>query len=317
MPRRRLVALRVPCPHCGTVCQAGEQYQGKSVQCGKCKRPFVVPAAAAPSAAPAAPPFRLNIGSATSPGRVRERNEDSFLVQHLTWFDLDQCWESGLVIVADGMGGYAAGDEAARLVVRSVGSYLGALLVSALSGQVRDMSVARLAGSIDDAIKGASRTIHEQARSNPVWRGMGATVAVVMIWEGKALVGHVGDCRVYHHRGGALTQVTRDQTIVARMVELGTLTPEEAAEHPNRNEVLQAVGKTANITPASYQVPLAVGDSLLVACDGLHAHVNERALTDAVRRTGYSADILANELVELANQGGGTDNCTVVAINCY
>jgi protein phosphatase len=261
--------------------------------------------------------FRLDIGSATSPGRVRERNEDSFLVQHLTWFDLDQCLESALVVVADGMGGYAAGDEAARLVVRAVGSYLGALLVSALSGQVRDMSPARLAGGIEDAIKGASRTVHEQARVNRAWRGMGATVAVVMIWEGQALVGHVGDCRVYHHRGGVLTQVTKDQTVVARMVELGTLTPEEAADHPARNEVLQAVGKTANVTPAAYRVPLAAGDCLVVACDGLQAHVSDRALADAIRRTGYSADILANELVELADQGGGTDNCTVVAVNCY
>jgi serine/threonine protein phosphatase PrpC len=306
------VALRAPCPKCGTTCQVEDQFQGKPVKCGKCGHTFVVPAQAAPGAA-----FRLDIGSATSVGRVRQRNEDSFLVHHQTWFDLDRPWESALVIVADGMGGYAAGDEAARLIVRSVGSYLGALLVSALSGQARDMSPTRLAGSIDDAIKAASRQVNEQARTNPAWKGMGATVAVVLIWEGLALIGHVGDCRVYHHRAGTLTQVTKDQTVVARMVELGTLTPEEAVNHPARNEVLQAVGKTANVTPAAYQVPLLVGDSLIVACDGLHAHVDERVLAGAIRRTGYSGDILANELVELANQGGGSDNCTVVAINCY
>jgi protein phosphatase len=306
------------------VCQVGEQHQGKSVKCGKCGQTFVVPAPPPPAEAdtatlppPARASYRLDIGSATSAGQVRERNEDSFLVQHLTWFDLDHCFESALVIVADGMGGYAAGDEAARLIVRSVGSNLGALLVSALSGQVKDMSAARLVGSIDDAIKAASRAVNEQARTNRAWRGMGATVAVVLVWEGQALVGHVGDCRVYHHQSGKLTQITRDQTVVARMVELGTLTPEEAVDHPARNEVIQAVGKTSNVTPASYQVPLAVGDCLIVACDGLHAHVNERMMTEAIRKTGYSADILAQELVELANQGGGSDNCTVVAVNCY
>jgi protein phosphatase len=314
--------LRTSCPHCTSTCQVDEQHRGKTVKCGKCAKTFVVPASASDLETstlppPSRPSYRLNIGSATSPGQVRERNEDSFLVQHLTWFDLDHCFESALVIVADGMGGYAAGDEAARLVVRSVGSYLGALLVSALSGQLRDMSAARLVASMDEALKAASRTINEQARTNRAWRGMGATVAVVLVWEGQALIGHVGDCRVYHHQHGKLTQITKDQTVVARMVELGTLTAEEAIDHPARNEVTQAVGKTANITPASYQVPLAVGDCLIVACDGLHAHVNERMITEAIRKTGYSADILAQELVELANQGGGSDNCTVVAVNCY
>jgi protein phosphatase len=143
---------------------------------------------------------------------------------------------------------------------------------------------------------------------------MGATVAVAIIWDGQVLIGHIGDCRVYHQRGDQLTQVTRDQTLVARMVELGQLTAAEAAEHPDRNQVTQAVGKVRTVQPASYRLAMAAGDCLVVASDGLHAHVDNRMLATAIRKTSYSADLLAKNLVDLANQGGGSDNCTVVAV---
>jgi protein phosphatase len=307
------VPAAVQCPHCRTRCQIND-WQTSPVPCTSCGKPFALPSSAP---APAASSCRLDIGSATSKGRVRQRNEDCFLVQHLTWSDLDVCRETALVVVTDGLGGHEAGDQAARMVIRTVGSAMAGVLVGALSGQLKDTSVAGLSGHIASAIKEANRAVHQKSKAEPAFKGMGATAAAVLVWNGQVLIGHVGDCRVYHHRAGKLTQVTKDQTMVARMVELGTLTPEEAVDHPARNEVTQAVGAHADITPAAYQLAMVPGDTLVVACDGLQAHVTDRMLADAIRKTGYSAAILANELVELANKGGGTDNCTVAAINGY
>jgi serine/threonine protein phosphatase PrpC len=145
---------------------------------------------------------------------------------------------------------------------------------------------------------------------------MGSTAVALVIWDGKAVIRLVGDCRVYHWRAGKLTQVTRDQTLVARMVELGQLTPEEAVNHPRRNEVAQAVGKYALIEPGRYEQVLKSGDWLIVSSDGLSAHVNDRTLEEAVAKAGSSAAELADHLVESANRGGGSDNCTVVVVRC-
>ena len=114
-----------------------------------------------------------------------------------------------------------------------------------------------------------------------------------------------------------MTQVTRDQTLVNRMVELGQLTPKEAVGHPASNEVLQAIGTRTTIEPAHYKLQLVPGDWLLVACDGLHVQVDDRSLQAMVSKAPPSAALLANRLVDMADQSGGADNCTVVAVRCY
>jgi protein phosphatase len=142
---------------------------------------------------------------------------------------------------------------------------------------------------------------------------MGATVAAILIVDGRAVIGHVGDCRVYHHSGEEWRQITRDQTVVARMVELGQLSEAEAKTHPSRHEVAQAVGRHPELEPAIYEVNLATGDWLLAASDGLHAHVGSETLQDALESTP-AALALAHRLVRLADENGGSDNCTVGAI---
>lgn len=309
------MALRLQCPHCRFITQVNELPQGTTIKCSQCGKMFGVPAA--PAAARPAPvpavPCRLTIGSATSPGKVRKRNEDRFLVQHLTWSDPDKYREIALVIVADGLGGYEGGEKAAGMVMSQVGSTLAAMLINAVNNQAPG-TPAHLAKSINDALEAANRSVFDKAQSDPTCKGMAATVAVALVWDGQVLIGHVGDCRVYHHHADQLVQVTRDQTLVERMVELGTLTPAEAAVHPARNQVSQAIGKNKMVAPASYRLTMVPGDCLIVACDGLHAHVDNRMLAAEIRKTGYSADILAKRLVEVANQEGGSDNCTVVAL---
>jgi PPM family protein phosphatase len=266
--------------------------------------------------AKASPSCRLILGSATTRGRVRDRNEDSVLVQQCSWSNLDQRHDIALIVVVDGMGGHQAGDRASGLVIQALGKALAPLLTAALNTQSPQSASFDPSEALEGGLIEANRLVRETSQRNPAWKGMGSTAVALLIWDGKAYIRLVGDCRVYHWRGGKLTQVTRDQTLVARMVELGQLTPEEAAKHPRRNEVAQAVGKYALIEPGRYELSLSPGDWLVASSDGLQAHVNDRTLADAIAKAGPSASDLVNRLVELANQGGGSDNCTVVAVRC-
>ena len=313
--------LRITCPHCQKQCAVNAQHAGKTVACPHCKKNFAVPdasqsASTSSTSSSSSRMFRLDIGSATNRGQVRQLNEDCFLVQHLTWSDLDYCRETALVIVTDGLGGHKAGDEAARIVIRTVGSAINGLLASALGRKIRDTSVNNLNERIQEAILQANTAVKEKSATDPSLKGMAATVSAVLIWNGQIIIGHVGDCRVYLFRNDKLEQVTVDQTLVNRMVELGQLTPEEAKDHPARNEITQAVGMYSRIEPASHHMLLKQGDTVVVTSDGLNAHVDDRMIAGAIRKTGYSASILANHLVDMANKGGGEDNITVAVINC-
>jgi protein phosphatase len=275
-------AVRAHCPHCITPCQVSEQHLGVPVKCHRCGQTFTVKPTVLTSKPPTTEPIpqsagalRLDIAGVTSIGRERSRNEDSFLVQHLTWSDLNQNHQLALVIVADGMGGHAGGDQAARVALHTIGSSLAPLLTSALGTQKRDVTRAGLAKAVDGAIKEANRVVHQAGATDRKYKGMGATAAVVVIWNGRVVIGHVGDCRVYHQHAGHLKQVTCDQTLVNRMVELGQLSPREAAGHPASNEVLQAIGTRTVIEPAQHKLKLVPGDWLLVACDGLHGQVED------------------------------------------
>ena len=303
--------IQARCPHCASLCQVAEQNLGKPVQCAKCRRSFVVKTGATNSAI-----CRLEIASATTRGLVRGNNEDSFLVQQMSWSNRDERHEIALVVVPDGMGGHKAGEEASGIVIRQALTALAPLLNSAPTGRFADATPATLADTIDYAIQEANRAVFRKAK-DPACKGMGATAAVLLIWDLHALIGHVGDCRVYHQHGDRLTLLTKDQTLVARMVELGQLTPEEAERHPRRHDVTQALGQHFDIKPARYEQTLAAGDWLIVATDGLHAHLDDATLCDFVKRSSPSAAALAGLLVETVNALGGSDNCTVVVVRCY
>ncbi len=265
---------------------------------------------------PSTSSMRLAVGSATTRGRVRERNEDSLLVQQCAWSNRNQRHDIALIVVADGMGGHQAGDRASGMVVRVMCDVLTPLLTAALDDECPDPTAEILAETLDRGLQEANRVVRQAAQDNPACKGMGSTAVALLVWDGKAYISLVGDCRVYHFHAGKLTQITRDQTLVARMVELGQLTPQEAARHPRRNEVAQAIGKYALLEPARYDVSLNPGDWLVACCDGLYAHVDERTLQKEIAKADVSARELADQLIDLANKGGGSDNCTVVAVHC-
>jgi protein phosphatase len=245
---------------------------------------------------------------------LRERNEDSFLVQHWTWANQDRFDELALVVVADGMGGHRAGAHASGLVVRTVALTLAPLLSGVWKSESRSWTINHLESDLIQAILEANRAVHGQAQRDPECEGMGATAVAALVWNNRAVICHVGDTRVYHRRGSEFVQVTRDQTLVARMIELGQLAPEEADTHPARHEVLQALGRREDLEPAAYTLQLAPHDWLIVASDGLHADLEAGAIQNAFQSANPSAGWIAHHLVKAAEEAGGSDNCTVVAI---
>jgi protein phosphatase len=255
--------------------------------------------------------LRLEIGSATSLGKVRQRNEDSFLVQHWTSSQFGRRTEAALIVVADGMGGEKSGDKASALTFREIATVLGPLLLRDLGPQ--SPTSAEWQAAIDAALREANEAVYREAQAAPDCKGMGATAVVAVVHGEDVQISLVGDCRAYHFSGGRLSQITSDQTLVARMVELGQLSLEEARTHPQRNEVTQAIGRHVDLQPARYQIRLQAGEWLLLACDGLEANLDRAALTAAVA-AAPDAEGLARHLIDLANDSGGSDNCTVVAV---
>jgi serine/threonine protein phosphatase PrpC len=274
--------------------------------------PVAVPVAQPVSVQPAAPLARqtiLEVGGATTPGMVRDRNEDSSLVLQAAWTNLDQRHEMAIIVVADGMGGAQAGDRASGLIVATMGKALAGRLAEAAAGSD---GAATIGPALDSAFALAHQTVAEAA-ADPACKGMGATTVALVVHDRSVHIALVGDCRVYHHRANKLARVTRDQTLVNRMVELGQLTPQEAVNHPRANEVTQAVGQRS-IQPVHTELALAPGDWLLAACDGLYAHLEDQVLQDLLNGWTASAAELAAFLVRRVDQLGGSDNCTVVAV---
>src|SRR5260370_1329489 len=174
------VPVRAHCPHCITPCQIAEKHLGIPVRCHKCGQAFTVQPTALTSKPPTSEPIpqtagtlRLDVAGFTSIGRERTRNEDSFLVQHLTWSDLNENHQLALVIVADGMGGHAGGDRAAPLALRTIGTTLAPVLTGALNTDRLDVTRAGLAKSIDAAVKETNRNVPQTAAADKRHTGMG------------------------------------------------------------------------------------------------------------------------------------------------
>jgi serine/threonine protein phosphatase PrpC len=278
---------------------------------------------------------RLEIAAWTTTGMVRTGNEDAFALLHACESRQDDLGESALVLLADGMGGYEAGEVAAALAIQvmrqelvSQGGIFAPLAgTSHFPGETLSMAnraeghapkpldVPTCKHLLRAALREANRQVHAAARApGSRRRGMGCTAEAVYVDGRHVVVGHVGDSRTYHLHEGRLIQMTRDQTLVNRLVELGTLTEEEAEHHPRRNELQQAIGGQPDVEPALYSSLLTPGDWVVVCSDGLSNHVGPGDLKQMLLSEAQSAEIAARRLVNLANIEGATDNATVVVI---
>jgi serine/threonine protein phosphatase PrpC len=277
---------------------------------------------------------RLEIASWTTTGIVRTGNEDAYALLHSCETRQDDCAESALLLLCDGMGGYEAGEVAAALAIQVLRTYLAQQPVfSHLAGASAfpDDALAagphpqgHLGGPLDvpkaeelmrTALREANRSIYAASRApGSKRRGMGCTAEVVYVDGRNLVVGHVGDSRTYHLHEGHLIQVTRDQTLVNRLVELGTLTAEEAETHPRRNELQQALGGQPDVEPGIYHGVMKPGDWVVVCSDGVSNHVSANDLKMMLQSEAQSAEMAARRLVNLVNIEGATDNATVIVV---
>jgi protein phosphatase len=273
----------------------------------------------------------MEIAAWTTTGMVRTGNEDAFALIHASESRQDDFGECALLLLADGMGGYDAGEVAAALAIQHLRRYLLAQKpFAALAGaSTFPTDVPRAEGNapaplrvdeakalIRTALKETNRAIYQASRGpNPVGkRGMGCTAEVVYVDGRTIVVGHVGDSRTYHLHEGRLIQLTRDQTLVNRLVELGQLTAEEAEHHPRKNELQQAIGGQPDVEPGVYSATLKPGDWVVVCSDGVSNHVKDRELQQMLQSEAISADMAARRLVNLVNIEGATDNATIVVV---
>ena len=263
---------------------------------------------------------RLDIAAWTTTGMIRTGNEDAFSFLHGMESRQDELTEYAMLLLADGMGGYEAGEVAAALALQAMRKYLlGQPIFAALTGgEAPPQDTFTIDGckkTLLAALKHANKEVYTAARTpGKGRRGMGCTAECVYVDNRHVIVGHVGDSRTYHLSQGRLIQLTRDQTFVNRMVELGQLTEEEAEDHPRKNELQQAIGGQPDVEPGLYHGLLKRGDWVLVCSDGLTNHVPAKDLTMMLAREAMSAEDAARRLMNLVNLRGATDNATVVVI---
>ncbi len=248
--------------------------------------------------------MRLEAFAWTDAGPVRDNNEDSFMVDE----------DAGVFIVADGMGGHAAGEVASRLAVEVIRGLLMETLDPDETRLERDVSdpADQLRERLRYAMNQSSVRIRKEAQRNPAYTGMGTTVCVLMFDSDQAHLAHVGDSRIYLLREGELTRLTRDHTVVQQEIDAGRLTPEMARQMPHRNYLTQSVGYHGPVEPDTSTRPVLPGDVFVMCSDGLTDPLDDEQIRDICVRT-YVTD-LPETLVREALAAGGEDNVTVITV---
>jgi serine/threonine protein phosphatase PrpC len=249
----------------------------------------------------------LRFFAATDVGCVRDHNEDNFLVDK----------KLSLFVVADGMGGHAAGEVASAIAVRTIHEEIKRereLLSDFLAGargasRVTNKDVLAL---MEHSVQRACARIHEEAQADPSKRGMGTTVSALLILGTRGFIAHVGDSRIYLRRGGVVQQVTEDHTVYNELIKRGKLTREQIERVGHKNAITRAVGVYERVDVDTLMIEVLPGDDFLLTSDGLTGYLaGPEELEPYFARDGDSA---SKGLVELAKQRGGKDNITVVIV---
>ncbi|MDD3243129.1 MAG: Stp1/IreP family PP2C-type Ser/Thr phosphatase [Eubacteriales bacterium] len=242
--------------------------------------------------------MKIQYAGCTDIGKIKKRNEDSMYIPQ-------DGVVKDVVIVADGMGGYQAGDVASSMAVQVILNMVG----SARKKRLPEEASARM------AIAEANRSILDYASQNEFFSGMGTTV-VLGIRRGKHwIIAHVGDSRAYLIHDGQIRQITHDHSLVQAMIDNGKLTYEEARVHPYRNIIMRAVGTEAEVESDISEVEYDKGDILLLCSDGLIRHVEDDELLQMALQKD-SLEHITQQMVDMANERGGQDNITVLMARC-
>jgi serine/threonine protein phosphatase PrpC len=245
--------------------------------------------------------------AATDVGKVRDHNEDNFLVDK----------KLSLFVVADGMGGHAAGEVASAIAVRTVHEEIRRekeLLDDYVAGAVgaHKVTTKDVVALTEHAVQRACSKIHQEALNDPNKRGMGTTLSALLVLGHQGFIAHVGDSRIYLARGGRTQQVTEDHTVFNELIKRGKLTREQIEKVQQKNAITRAVGVYERVEVDTLVIELIAGDTLVLASDGLHGYLEAPDELNAPLALDGDASVKA--MVQLANDRGGKDNITTIVV---
>ena len=247
----------------------------------------------------------LQSASLTDPGRVRDHNEDCIEARP----------EIGLYVLADGMGGYNAGEVASGMATSLIADGLLETWQTAdVDRMGRDEAKALSERLLREQVARANSAIFTTSQNNPECAGMGTTLVVCLFYDNFLTVAHIGDSRLYRLRGETMEQVTRDHSLLQEQLDSGLITPEEAKLSQNKNLVTRALGIDPTVEPEIHVYETQVGDSYLLCSDGLSDMVEDEEIRLTLLTLKTNPSLTVQQLVQAANDNGGRDNISAVLI---
>ena len=246
---------------------------------------------------------KLRVVGLTDVGKVREHNEDT----------ISGDADIGLLVLADGMGGYKAGEVASGIAVKTIASLVREQMqLENMSCPDVDSGLSRASIILRDAVQRANKIIYQTARSQPQCEGMGTTVVAALFFDNKVTIAHVGDSRLYRVQGGRFERITMDHSLLQELVDRGLYSAEEAQRAANKNYVTRALGVEPSVDVEVREVPAQRGEVYMLCSDGLSDMVEDEDIHLTISTFGANLDNVARQLIQLANDNGGRDNISVV-----
>ena len=242
-------------------------------------------------------PFRW--ASASDIGKVRQENEDSFLVEP----------EVGLFLVTDGMGGHRGGALASKIVAEDL-----PIMIENKLGDMKSSGPRAVRSLFKKAIVEQSRHLQMEAESETGYKGMGATLVLALLKDGRAYIANLGDSRIYRLRNNKFQQLTKDHSVVSELVDKGEISYAEAQSHADSGQITHYMGMEEKVTPFVRTFALKKNDRLLLCTDGLTDMVDDKSIA-AILTGGHNCQAACDTLVSAANAAGGYDNITVVVVD--
>ena len=247
----------------------------------------------------------LEIVSSTDPGMVRSHNEDSVASDAA----------NGLAVLADGMGGYNAGEVASGMATTVIITEMQQVLANLQPSHIDEKTNQEIASKlVREQVLKANTSIYQAAQSQPQYAGMGTTLIVCLFFDNRVLVAHIGDSRVYMIRDGEFKQVTRDHSLLQEQIDSGLITPEQAKHAAHKNLVTRALGIDPSVEPEIHEYPVKPGDIYLLCSDGLCDMVEDEDIGMTLQALGGNLELCAQQLVQMANDNGGRDNVSVILV---
>lgn len=247
----------------------------------------------------------LEIFSQTDPGMVRSHNEDSVACE-------PAC---GLAVLADGMGGYNAGEVASGIAVSVVATEVSHRLLNASPVETSENGGEELGVALlRENIQKANASIFHAAQSQPQYAGMGTTIVSALFYDNRVAVGHVGDSRMYRLRGEELETITHDHSLLQEQLDSGMISIEDARMSKNKNLVTRAVGIDAHVDSEIHVHDVLVGDIYLLCSDGLNDMVEDDDIQATLFALQSNLPLAASQLIQMANDNGGRDNISVILV---